>query len=301
MVMIFEGEKIRLDKFLVLEKPELSRSKIQKMIKDGDVLVNGKTTKVGHFLSKGDELEVITRKQESRKIQKEDIDLEILFEDKDYLVIDKPAGIVVHPSETGYSKGTVANALLDKVDEGVGEEFRPGIVHRLDKDTSGALIVAKTKEGYTHFVEQFKKRKVKKEYLALVKGILIHKEGIIDSPISRDVKSRKKMGLVSEKEGKRAVSKYKVKEEFDDLSLVEVEIETGRTHQIRVHMSAIDHPVVCDNTYGIGSYNRRFKEKYGLRRQFLHAERLEFKDLEGKKKKIVVDLPEELKNVLSKL
>ncbi|NIA01928.1 MAG: RluA family pseudouridine synthase [Nitrospirae bacterium] len=299
--MIIKSEKIRLDKFLVIEKLEFSRSKIQKMIKNGDVLVNGKTAKVSRFLNKGDKVEIIVGKQEKREIQKEDIEIEILFEGKDYLVIDKPAGIVVHPSETGHSKGTVVNALLDKVDKGVGEEFRPGIVHRLDKDTSGALIVAKTKEGYKYFVEQFKKRKVKKEYLALVKGILIHKEGIIDSPISRDVKSRKKMGLASEKEGKRAVSKYKVKEEFDDLSLVEVEIETGRTHQIRVHMAAIDHPVVGDNTYGVGSYNRRFKEKYGLRRQFLHAERLEFKDLEGKKKKIVVDLPEDLKNVLSKL
>jgi len=299
--MIVENGKIRLDRYLSIEMSELSRSKIQKMIKDGIVLVNGESAKSSYNLKEGDNVEVRSNVVAVQSIQKENIEIKILFEDENYMVIDKPAGIVVHPSETGHRKGTVVNALLDKIEKGVGEDFRPGIVHRLDKDTSGALIVAKTKMGYDHFVEQFKKRKVKKEYLALVKGILIHKVGIIDSPISRDVKSRKKMGLVSEKEGKRAISKYEVKEEFDDLSLVEVEIETGRTHQIRVHMAAIDHPVIGDNTYGVGSYNRRFKEKYGLKRQFLHAEKLEFKDLEGKKKKIVVDLPKDLRNVLSKL
>ncbi|MFH1533596.1 MAG: RluA family pseudouridine synthase [Nitrospirota bacterium] len=300
-MMIVENGKIRLDRYLSIEMSELSRSKIQKMIKDGIVLVNGESAKSSYNLKEGDNVEVRSNVVAVQSIQKENIEIKILFEDENYMVIDKPAGIVVHPSETGHRKGTVVNALLDKIEKGVGEDFRPGIVHRLDKDTSGALIVAKTKMGYDHFVEQFKKRKVKKEYLALVKGILIHKVGIIDSPISRDVKSRKKMGLVSEKEGKRAISKYEVKEEFDDLSLVEVEIETGRTHQIRVHMAAIDHPVIGDNTYGVGSYNRRFKEKYGLKRQFLHAEKLEFKDLEGKKKKIVVDLPKDLRNVLSKL
>lgn len=299
--MIVKNGKIRLDRYLSVEMSELSRSKIQKMIKDGIVLVNGKSAKSSYNLKEGDNVEVKSNVVTVHDIRKENIKIEILFEDKNYMVIDKPAGIVVHPSETGHRKGTVVNALLDKIDKGVGETFRPGIVHRLDKDTSGALIVAKTKMGYDHFVEQFKKRQVKKEYLALVKGILVHKVGIIDSPISRDVKNRKKMGLVSEKEGRNAISKYVVKEEFDDLSFVEVEIETGRTHQIRVHMAAIDHPVIGDNTYGVGSYNRRFKEKYGLKRQFLHAEKLEFKDLEGKKKKIVVDLPEDLKNVLSKL
>lgn len=293
--------KIRLDKFLSAKNPDLSRSKIQKLIKSGNVLVNGSNSKVSHNLSEGDEVTMKKEEKILQSIKKEDIKLNILFEDENYLVIDKPAGMVVHPSETGHRTGTIANAIIDKVEKGVGEDFRPGIVHRLDKDTSGALIIAKSKDGYDHFVEQFKKRKIKKIYLALVKGILLHKQGIIDSPINRDVKSRKKMALVSENDGKKAISKYKVKKEYDDLSFLEVEIETGRTHQIRVHMSAIDHPVVCDNTYGVGSYNRKFKEKYGLKRQFLHANILEFIDLNGKKKKIVVDLPDDLKNVLSKL
>jgi 23S rRNA pseudouridine1911/1915/1917 synthase len=294
-------DRIRVDKYLAAKKPEYSRSKIQKMIKTGEVLVNGGKVKASKVLNEGDDIKINEEAEVEQKIEKEDLPVDILLEEKDYLVIDKPAGMVVHPSDTGHFKGTVVNAMMGKVKKGVGEDFRPGIVHRIDKDTSGALIVARTQEGYEYFVEQFKKRKIRKIYKALVKGILLHKEGIIDSPISRDVKSRKKMGLVSEKDGKSAISRYKVVQEFENQSLLEVEIETGRTHQIRVHMSAIDHPVIGDNTYGAGSYNRKFKEKFGLRRQFLHAERLEFIDVYGKKKKIVVDLPKDLKNVLAKL
>lgn len=304
--MKVSGEKMRIDKYLALRMPDVSRSRLQKMIRDGSVLVNGVRVKASYVLKEGDDVDVREVVDDVSRVEKQDIDLRILYECKDFMVIDKPAGVVVHPGESGHTKGTVVNALLDKIDEDVGEVGRPGIVHRLDKDTSGVLIVAKTKRGYKHFVEQFKGRKVRKVYLALVKGELEHKEGVIDSPISRNVRNRKKMGLVSEREGKRAVSRYKIVKEYEIdkgsfVSLVEVQIETGRTHQIRVHMAGIGHPVIGDNAYGTESFNRRFKEKFGLKRQFLHAEELEFVDLDGKKKKIASDLPKDLDNVLTKL
>ncbi len=304
--MKVSGEKMRIDKYLALRMPDVSRSRLQKMIRDGSVLVNGGKVKASYVLKEGDDVSVNEVESGEVKLKKEDIDLKVLYECEDFMVIEKPAGVVVHPGESGHMKGTVVNALLDKIDEGVGEVGRPGIVHRLDKDTSGVLIVAKTKRGYKHFVEQFKGRKVQKVYLTLVKGVPEHKEGVIDSPISRNVRSRKKMGLVSEREGRKAISRYKIVKEYETLkgsfvSLVEVQIETGRTHQIRVHMAGIGYPVVGDNTYGMGSFNRRFKEKFGLKRQFLHAKELEFVDLDGKKKKIVSDLPRDLSEVLAKL
>jgi 23S rRNA pseudouridine1911/1915/1917 synthase len=234
-------------------------------------------------------------------------DPKILYEGNDYFVVDKPAGVVVHRSETSRGGEFLIDAFLDKIDENVGESFRPGIVHRLDKDTSGLLIIAKTQRGYEYFVSQFKRRAVKKKYLALVKGILEHKEGIIDSPIGRDVRNRKRMGVVAERMGKNAVSRFKVLKELEvdkkaSVSLVEIEIETGRTHQIRVHMAAIGHGVVGDNTYGIGSFNRKFKEKFGLERQFLHACELGFKDPDTKKKILVTsELPEDLGSVMKKI
>ena len=304
--MKVSGEKMRVDKYLALRMPDVSRSKLQKMIQSGSVLVNGVCVKASYVLKEGDDVSVKEVESGEVKLKKEDIDLKVLYECEDFMVIEKPAGVVVHPGEGSHMKGTVVNALFDKIDEDVGEVGRPGIVHRLDKDTSGVLIVAKTKRGYKHFVEQFKGRKMQKVYLTLVKGVPEHKEGVIDSPISRNVRSRKKMGLVSEREGRKAISRYKIVKEYETLkgsfvSLVEVQIETGRTHQIRVHMAGIGYPVVGDNTYGMGSFNRRFKEKFGLKRQFLHAKELEFVDLDGKKKKIVSDLPRDLSEVLAKL
>ncbi len=213
------------------------------------------------------------------------MDIKILHEEEDYLIINKPCGVIVHPSRTTDIKGTVVEGLMNKMDKELiekfqGEEvdFRPGIVHRLDKDTSGVMIVARTQRGYEYFVDQFKTRKVKKVYLAMVKGKLEHKEGIIDSPIARSFRDRKKMDVASD--GKEAVTSYKVVEEFDlgdtAVSLLEVLPKTGRTHQIRVHMKAIGHHIVGDRVYGVDTLNKMVESEFGLKRQFLHAWKISF-------------------------
>lgn len=233
--------------------------------------------------------------------------LNILYEAKDFLVIDKPNGISVHPAKMDSKEKTLINLFIDKIDKNVGDPLRPGIVHRLDKDTSGVMIIARTNKGYDYFVDQFKQHKIKKVYLALVKGILEFKEGIIDSPISRDLKNRKRMSVTSQRRGKMAISQYKVLKEysFDNktyVSLVEIAPETGRTHQIRVHFAAISHPIICDEVYGIRSFNKSFKEKFKLDRQFLHAHQVSFKDpLTKKLIKIKAELPEDLSLVLQSL
>ncbi len=295
---------MRIDKYLAEQYVELSRSKIQKLIKEGRVLVNKEKVKVSYEVLEQDKVEVFQVEEADRTIFSEDTPVEILLEEKDYLVLNKPAGMVVHPSETGHFSGTLVNAMFDKIEKGVGESFRPGVVHRLDQDTSGLIVLAKTQKGYEHFVEQFKKRKVKKIYLALAKGLMEFKSGKIDSPIARSLNQRKKMAVINS--GKSAVTIYKVVAEFEIkkdtfVSLVEVNLETGRTHQIRVHMAAIGHPVVGDNVYGVGSFNRTFKNTFELDRQFLHAYVLEFVDPGGKKQKIKAPLSKELQNVLDEL
>ncbi|MFH1284381.1 MAG: RluA family pseudouridine synthase [Candidatus Peregrinibacteria bacterium] len=298
---------IRLDKAVVMKNNGLSRSKIQNMIKAGRITVNGKSSKANYILANGDAVSMKEVPATKAVLKKEKFDLPIMIEKKDYFVIDKPAGIVVHPGENGEWKGTLANRLLGKVKAGAGADSRPGIVHRLDKNTSGLLIIAKTAKGYNYFVEQFKKRAVQKVYLALVKGVLKHKEGIIDSPIGRDPRNRKRMAIVTGRRAKEAVTHFKVLDEFQVdkksfVSLVEVEIKTGRTHQIRVHMAAIGHAVIGDDTYGVGSFNRRFREVYGLKRQFLHAGFLKFKDPATKKYvEVKSHLPEDLDAVIKEL
>jgi len=310
---IFKGKTedfagIRLDKFLTSKFADFSRTKIQGMIKSGTVRVNGSKSKSSYTLNKFDLVEVDkVLDAVVDDIEYEDIDLPIIYEDKEVLVVSKPFGMVVHPSDTGSKQGTVVNAVLNKLKKGVGQEGRPGIVHRLDKDTSGVLVVAKTSQAYNHLVSQFKLREVGKKYVALVKGKLDYKKGKIDSPISRDLKSRKKMAVASRTEGKEAITFYEVLEEFEftkgkHVSLVEVEIKTGRTHQIRVHMAAIGYPVVGDNVYGVSSFNRSFCESFDLKRHFLHAKKLSIV-LPGKKKKseFSAPLPLDLKVVLNEL
>jgi 23S rRNA pseudouridine1911/1915/1917 synthase len=307
---------VRLDKFLSINIEGVSRSKIQRMIKSGGVLVNGKKARASLIVSCSDEVYVKDSAlcDKSLEVLKaEPFDLEVIYEDRDFFVINKPFGITIHPSGVSSKGGTLVNKILQKIDKDVGEIHRPGIVHRLDKDTSGALIIAKTKKGYDHFVSQFKDRKIKKIYLALVKGHLESIEGSIESPIGRSIFDRKRMSVLSEKDGKSAISVYKVLKEFKVdsktvVSLVQVEIKTGRTHQIRVHMSAIKHPIVGDSTYGIRSFNSRFSKEFGLNRQFLHAWKMSFKFSDSKKVgkslenvNIEAKLPEDLQNVLNKL
>lgn len=311
-MFIFEGKKegfsgMRLDKFLAAQFPAYSRSQFQKMIKNGDVLVNGTVSKSSCILTVNDLVEVKDAFKKEVLIEAENIDLPVVYEDEEFLVINKPAGMVVHPDGCSVTTGTVVNAFFGKIPQGVGEDIRRGIVHRLDKDTSGLLVVVKTLEAKNYFVKQFQGKTIKKVYLALVKGVLPHKEGRIEAPIGRDVQNRKRMAVVDENKGKNAISLYKVLEEFEvsekfKVSLVEVEIKTGRTHQIRVHMQSIGHPIVGDNVYGSAPINRYFKEAFGLDRQFLHAKDLSFKHLKtGKTLKLEAELPEDLKRVLKEI
>ncbi|MBI2634702.1 RNA pseudouridine synthase [Candidatus Peregrinibacteria bacterium] len=218
----------------------------------------------------------------------------ILYEDKACFVVNKPAGLVVHPDAGGkYAGKTLVDLMKDKIGDG-------RLVHRLDKDTSGVLIIAKNNESLENLRMQFKEHKVEKIYLALVKGILEHKEGIIDSPIARRLSDKRKMGVSLD--GRRAISHFRVLKEFGDVSLLQVRIETGRMHQIRVHFAAIKHPVVCDDVYGHRKFNAAFVKKYGLERQFLHAWKITFRSLDGGKiVKVEAGLPEGLEEVMGKI
>lgn len=276
------GMNMRIDKYLSLQNPELSRSKIQRLIKSGAVLVNGQKVKVGYVLKEGEAVKIAGDLEPPvSDLVSEVSPLKIVYEDRDCFVIDKPAGMVVHPGEGGsHIKGTVANYVMEKVDSGVGGLMRPGIVHRLDKDTSGLLIIAKTEKAYLSLIDQFKSRKVMKTYLVMVVGDMEHKEGVIEAAIGRSVRDRKKMSVREEKGGKKAISNFKVVDSFEigsrTITLLEVKIETGRTHQIRVHMSAIGHPVLGDIVYGDKNANKLAKDEFGLNRQFLHAWKLKF-------------------------
>lgn len=298
---------MRIDKFLTTKYPDLSRAKIQAMIERKQVLVNGNAVKVSYNLREEDDVKVAESNKQIVPLPVEKFTLPILYEDQDLLVVDKPAGLSVHPSGPGM-RGTLANQVVEKVAKGVGEELRPGIVHRIDKDTSGILLVARTARAYEALVEAFKRRKIQKKYLVMVLGILKHKEGIIESPIGRALKSRQKMRVSHIADGKEALSVYRVLREFrleklrQPVSLMEVEIKTGRTHQIRVHMAAIGYPVLGDDKYGNKKINRLFRNRFGLKRQFLQASEvvLEHPCVEKKmrlKAPLAVDLSKALEEI----
>lgn len=266
----FEIEKNsgRIDKYLTKQLESMSRSKIQNLIADGFVHVNGETIKANYKLEAGDKVAVYIPEPEAVDVEAEDLPLEIIYEDSDIVLVNKAQGMVVHPG-AGNPSGTLVNALLYHIKDlsGINGEIRPGIVHRLDKDTSGILIVAKNDEAHVKLSEQLQERSVKRKYYALVHGVLPHEHGTIDAPIGRDPKDRQKFTVI--KDGKEAISHFKVIERFKDFSLLEVSLETGRTHQIRVHLNYIGHPVAGDKIYG----PRKTLEGNG---QFLHAKMLEF-------------------------
>jgi 23S rRNA pseudouridine1911/1915/1917 synthase len=271
----------RLDAFLATQIEGWSRSRLQRLIEDAEVLVNGRFVKPSYKLHANDEIEVELTPPPSTHFAPEDLPLEVVYEDEDLIVVNKPAGMVAHPA-AGVASGTLANALafhFQKLSRS-GGDARPGIVHRLDKGTSGLLVVAKTESAHENLSDQFRAREVFKSYMALVHGQVERDSGRIDQPIARDPSHRTRMAIV--RGGRPALSIYRIRERFDRFTLLDVELKTGRTHQIRVHLAWLKHPVVGDSTYGSGRDKTVTEPKVRseiarLGRQFLHAERLGFR------------------------
>ena len=283
----------RLDKYLTEKNEESSRSTIQRLIDEKKILVNEKKEKASYKVQEGDCVTVEEDKPKEIEIKAQEIPIEVIYEDNDIIVVNKPKGLVVHPAN-GNPDGTLVNAIMAICKDslsGIGGEIRPGIVHRLDKDTSGILIVAKNDQAHINMSEQIKNREVKKTYIALVRGLVKENEATIDMPIARSKKDRKKMAV--DKNGKQAITHIKVLKRYDDYTLLEVNIETGRTHQIRVHLSEIGYPVVGDMVYSNG------KNKFGIEGQCLHAKSLDFKHpITGKHMHLEAELPDYFKKIL---
>jgi 23S rRNA pseudouridine1911/1915/1917 synthase len=296
----------RLDAFLAESIAGWSRSRLQKLIDDEDVIVNGRPSKSSYKLRPGDEIEVELITATSASFTPEEIPLNIVYEDDQLAVINKPAGMVVHPA-AGVQTGTLANALAFHFQQlpSTGTVARPGIVHRLDRDTSGLLVVAKTESALEHLSDQFRARTVFKSYVALVHGRVEADRGQIDQPIGRDLKNRTRMAVV--RGGRSALSLYSVRRRFERFTLLDVDLKTGRTHQIRVHLAWLRHPVVGDETYGAGRDNTvqdaRLRARIKtLGRQFLHAEKLSFTHpTTAQRLEFVAELPGELSDFIGQL
>ncbi len=291
-----EDDNERLDAYLAKELDEISRSYVQKLIKENLVYVNDKHTKASYLVKEGDYIKVNLPQPKKLEVISEDIPIDIVYEDKDIVIINKPQNMVVHPAPGNYT-GTLVNGLLFHIDSlsSINGIIRPGIVHRLDKDTSGLLIIAKNDKAHRILSESLKERNIKRVYIALVHGILSNDEGTINAPIGRHGTDRKKM-TVTQKNSKEAITHFKVLERYNNYSLVEVNLETGRTHQIRVHMAYINHPVVGDPVYSKG------KNEFGLDKQMLHAYKLGFfHPSTGENMEFEIDLPDYFKNILNTL
>ena len=297
-------EGTRLDAYLAARIEGWSRARLQRLIEEQDVLVNGKAVKASHKLRASDEIDIELTPPPSSNFTPENIPLDIVYEDDHVIVVNKPAGLVVHPAAGVYS-GTLANALAFHFQQlSNANSIRPGIVHRLDKDTSGLLVVAKTESGHENLADQFRAREVYKSYVALVYGVIKEEGGRIEQPIARDPRNRTRMAVVAG--GRGALSLFKVRKRYDSFTLVDVQLKTGRTHQIRVHLSWMKHPVVSDELYSGGRENnldvrlRALIRK--LSRQFLHAEQLGFRHPEtGEQMRFTAPLPADLAHLLDKL
>lgn len=271
---------VRLDSFLASQIEGWSRARLQKLIENEDVLVNGKPSKPSYKLREHDDLEIELTAPPTTEFTPENIPIDIVYEDDTLVVVNKPAGLVVHPA-AGTPSGTLANALAYHFQQlpNSGTGVRPGIVHRLDRDTSGLLVVAKTEVALENLSDQFRDRTVFKSYIALVHGRVSANTGKIDQPIARDPSNRTRMAVV--RAGRNALTLYRVRRSFDRFTLLDVELKTGRTHQIRVHLAWLKHPVVGDETYGGGRDNTIQDPQLRARvrklnRHFLHAEKLAF-------------------------
>ena len=296
-IIVQNNEKgVRLDSYITKKLNDLSRANIQRLIEDGNILVNSAKQKISYKVNSGDKIEITIPEPKKIDLKPQDIKVEIVYEDNDIIVVNKPKGLVVHPA-VGNPDGTLVNAIMNICKDslsGIGGEVRPGIVHRLDKDTTGLLIVAKNDKAHINLSEQIKNREVKKIYIALVRGNIPENEATINMPIGRSTKDRKKMAVV--KNGKEAVTHFKVIDRFKNYTLLEIKIDTGRTHQIRVHMAEIGYPVVGDMVYSNG------KNEFGVEGQMLHAKSLDFKHpITGKNMHLEAELPKYFKDIIDKL
>ena len=299
-ISVNEEEKLRLDIYITKKDKSLSRSMIQKLIDNSKITVNGKQEKASYKVQNGDKIKIEVQEPKEVKIEAQDIPIEVIYEDNDIIVVNKPKGMVVHPAN-GNLDGTLVNAIMAICKDslsGIGGELRPGIVHRIDKDTSGLLIVAKNDKAHIQMSGQIKDRKVKKTYIALVRGTIAENEATINMPIGRSIKDRKKMAV--NKNGKEAITHFKVLNRYTtskaSYTLLEIKIDTGRTHQIRVHMSEIGHPVIGDTVYSNG------RNEFGIEGQCLHAKTLEFKHpIKGIEMTLEAPIPEYFKNMIKEL
>lgn len=293
-LIVKEENNIRIDIYLA-NKKEVSRETIKRWIEEKNVLVNGKPTKPSYKVQENDKISVKPEQIKEISLEAQDIPIEVLYEDDDILVVNKPKGMVVHPAN-GNPDGTLVNAVMAICKDslsGIGGEIRPGIVHRLDKDTSGAIIIAKNDKAHMILSDMLKNHEIEKTYIALVRGIVKENEATINMPIARSTTDRKKMAV--SREGKNAVTHFKVLKRFyeHNATLLEIKIETGRTHQIRVHLSQIGYPIIGDEVYSNG------KNEWGIHGQCLHAKSLKFKHpISGKKMYIEAEIPDYLRKII---
>ena len=294
-LIVESDESKRIDAY-ISENTDYSRTAVQRLIEENKIVVNGKIEKASYKVQNGDKIEIEEEPAKEIELKAQDIPLEILYEDNDIIVVNKPKGMVVHPAN-GNPDGTLVNAIMSICKDslsGIGGEIRPGIVHRLDKNTSGAIIIAKNDKAHINLSEQLKNHEIKKTYIALVRGIVKENNATINMPIGRSKKDRKKMAV--DKNGKDAITHFKVLKRYSNCSLLEINIETGRTHQIRVHLSHIGYPIIGDEVYSNG------KNKWNIEGQCLHAKSLDFvHPITGEKMHIEAELPEYFQKILEDL
>lgn len=295
-----KNKTMRLDAYISSNLPEISRMTVKRLLDEGKILINGKIQKASYKPSLNDKIEIEIEVPKEIELKAQEIPIDIIYEDDDIIVVNKPKGLVVHPAN-GNPDGTLVNAIMAICKDslsGIGGEIRPGIVHRLDKDTSGLLIVAKNDIAHIKMSDQIKNREVKKTYIALVRGTVPENEATIKMPIGRSTKDRKKMAVT--KNGKEAITHFKVLGRYTtnngSYTLLEIKIDTGRTHQIRVHMAEIGYPVIGDTVYSNG------KNEFKVEGQCLHAQKLEFKHpITGKEMNLEAPLPKYFKEIIEEL
>lgn len=289
--------KERLDKFLSKVRSDFSRNHIQQLIEEGLVEVNGVQEKKSYKVELGDQVTIKKQKPKELDLEEKEMDLDIIYEDESIIIINKPVGLLVHPVK-GNRTDTLVNALLAHSEKlgNINGTIRPGIVHRLDKNTSGAIVVAKTQESLVNLQKQFKQRKTKKIYRTILKGILPYNSGTIDAPIGRNPKNRTKMAVVKEN-SKKAITEFKVLDRFRGYTYIEVGLKTGRTHQIRVHFSHIDYPILGDQKYG-----KQDKTEFNLTHHLLHSYQLGFYHPSQENwVEYKAELPQKFKEILTKI